>query len=278
MISRRDLDFGFDTDIPRFWFGGDPFKTRYFDAFSVGVPSGERFFIECVRDYRDATDDEELREQMRIFILQEGQHSLVHREYNERLIRQGIAVAAIEAYLSVVWSFMRRFMPRRFGIALTAAFEHLTTIASHGFFLSPEVYTSADQRVMAMYLWHGAEEIEHKSVAFDTMQKAAHVGYFLRVFAMMAALASFSLAVTLTINHMLREDGFGLKRRLRMWISGAKWYYGRGGPFRPVMRHFFAYFLPGFHPRQHGEMNGYARWRAAFDNRENPLDAVAAVR
>jgi hypothetical protein len=278
MISRRDLDFGFDGDIPRFWFGGDPFKTRFFDAFSVAVPSGERWFIECMRDYRDATDDAELREQMRIFILQEGQHSLVHRQYNERLAKQGIDVASIDSRLSAVFGLVRRFASKRFCIAFTAAFEHMTTIASHGFFDSPEVYASADRRVMAMYLWHGAEEIEHKSVAFDVMQKAARAGYFTRIWAMMAATVVFAVAMTWVIDLMLRADGISLWQRFSIWIKGERWYYGSSGPFRPVMRHLFAYYAPRFHPWKRGRMDGYAKWREAFDKSGDALAAADAVR
>ena len=44
-VVRKNLDFKLD-DIPRFWFGGDPFKTRMFDALSLTFPDGERHFVE----------------------------------------------------------------------------------------------------------------------------------------------------------------------------------------------------------------------------------------
>jgi len=129
-----------------------------------------------------------------------------------------------------------------------------------------------------MYVWHGAEEIEHKSVAFDTMQKAAHAGYFMRVFALLAAVISFSTAMVLTIDHMLRVDGFSLKQRLGMWVRGAQWYYGKEGPFRPIRRHFLAYFLPGFHPNKYGGLEGYEKWRDAFARTGDVLASADAVR
>ena len=42
----------FDADIPRYWLGGDPFKTRFFEAMSLTFPDGERYFIDCVRGGR----------------------------------------------------------------------------------------------------------------------------------------------------------------------------------------------------------------------------------
>jgi len=59
---RANLEFGFDGDIPRYWYENDPFKTRFFDAMSTTFPEGERFFIECVRDYRDQVTDPALQQ------------------------------------------------------------------------------------------------------------------------------------------------------------------------------------------------------------------------
>lgn len=52
MVVRDVLDFGLDHTVPRHWFGGDAFRSRFFDAMSCLFPEGERFFIACVRDYR----------------------------------------------------------------------------------------------------------------------------------------------------------------------------------------------------------------------------------
>src|SRR5699024_4235514 len=79
---RRDLDFDLGGDIPRFWMDGDPFKTRYFDALSMLFPHGERFFIDCVRDFSDQVTDPELKAQVKDFIFQEGQHGQQHTKFN----------------------------------------------------------------------------------------------------------------------------------------------------------------------------------------------------
>lgn len=68
ITPRVDLDFGLDGDIPRYWFDGDVFKTRLFDAMSTLFPEGEKFFIQCVRDFRDRIEDPELLQQTRDFM------------------------------------------------------------------------------------------------------------------------------------------------------------------------------------------------------------------
>jgi predicted metal-dependent hydrolase len=76
-VVRTKLDFHLDQ-APRFWFGGDPFRTRMFDALSLTFPDGERYFIECVRLFRDKINDPDLQERVADFIRQEAQHGIAH--------------------------------------------------------------------------------------------------------------------------------------------------------------------------------------------------------
>ena len=76
IVPREKLDFGLDGDIPKYWFGGDAFKSRFFDAMSTIFPEGERYFISCVRDYRDQVTDPKLLQDIKDFMRQEGQHGL----------------------------------------------------------------------------------------------------------------------------------------------------------------------------------------------------------
>ena len=45
----RRQRFDFDAIADRHWCGGDPFRTRFLDAFSTLLPIGERFFIAALR-------------------------------------------------------------------------------------------------------------------------------------------------------------------------------------------------------------------------------------
>ena len=56
IVPREGPELGLDGDIPKYWLDNDPFKTRFFDAMSLLFPEGEKFFIACVRDYRDQLD------------------------------------------------------------------------------------------------------------------------------------------------------------------------------------------------------------------------------
>ena len=51
-IVRTQLNFKLD-EVPRFWFGGDPFRTSKFDERSLTFTDRERYFIESVRLIHD---------------------------------------------------------------------------------------------------------------------------------------------------------------------------------------------------------------------------------
>jgi uncharacterized protein len=51
-ITPRDLKVDRNTRNARWWHGGDPVATAYFNALSAAFPQGETFFIASVRRYR----------------------------------------------------------------------------------------------------------------------------------------------------------------------------------------------------------------------------------
>lgn len=275
IVPRNDLDFGLDGDIPRHWFGGDVFKTRFFDAMSLLFPEGERYFIECVRDYRGQVTDPELAEQVRHFIFQEAQHGMQHTRFNNRLAEQGVAVDKILAYNKKILRFFRKHLPKKLTLAHTAAVEHLTAIMAHGFFERQSMFEDADARMRALYMWHGIEEIEHKAVAFDVMTRVAKVNYLVRCFALLWGSVLFPFYTFRIMRHMFDVDG--IEHRGRLWLRGLRWLYGPGGLYPPLMKHYFSYYLPGFHPWKKGRMAQFEQWQSVYRDTGDPIAASNAV-
>lgn len=275
IVQRKDLDFHLQSDdIPRFWFGGDPFKTRFFDAMSLLFPEGEKFFIQCVRDFRDRIDEPQLEEEVKDFTFQEAQHTRVHIEFNKRVERQGVDVGAIEATQKKILALYRRRVPRKYTLAQTAAAEHMTAMMAHFVLENSELLEEADPRIRAIYFWHAIEEIEHKAVAFDVLQKAAKAGYFTRTLAMLNLSLAFPFHVLMIMRHMLKTDGFSRGERLRIWLKGLWWLYGPRGIYARMMPHYLSYYRPGYHPWSKGETRAFQRWREEYDRHEG--DPVAA--
>jgi predicted metal-dependent hydrolase len=278
ITPREKLDFGLDGDIPKYWFGGHPFKSRYFDAMSTIFPEGERYFISCVRDYRDQVTDPQLKQEIKDFIRQEGQHGMVHTQYNNRLKAQGIDVDRLESIQRhIFFGLLRKHLPAKQTLAETAAAEHLTAIMAHSFFERKEVLDSADPRMRAMYAWHAMEEIEHKAVAFDVMSKIAKVSYLRRILAMALVTLGFNINTALVTRYMLKTDGFSRWTRTKLWAQGLWWLYKPGGMFMSTFWHYIQYYKPGFHPWQSGQMHSYQLWLDTLNRTGDPVMAGEAL-
>jgi uncharacterized protein len=278
IVPREKLDFGLDGDIPKYWFGQDAFKTRFFDAMSSVFPEGERFFIACVRDFRDQVTDPQLQQEIKDFIRQEAQHTMVHNLFNQRLKAQGIDIDMLERIQrKISFDIARKYGAKKATLAATAASEHMTAIMAHGFFERKEVLAQADPRMRALYAWHAMEEIEHKAVAFDVMQKVAKVGYVRRCWGMLFVTLMFSIHILLVTRYMLKVDGFSRWERTKMWAKGLWWLYNPRGVFPSVTGHYLSYFKPGFHPWASGEIESYRTWLNAFNDSGDPILAGEAV-
>src|SRR5690606_38896079 len=129
---------------------------------STIFPEGERYFISCVRDFRDRVTDPQLLADVKHFMRQEGQHGLVHTQYNDRLRRQGIDVDRLEALQRhIMFNIARKHFPAEMTLADTAAAEHLTATMAEALCEDATVLAQADHRMRAMYAWHAMEEMEH---------------------------------------------------------------------------------------------------------------------
>lgn len=278
ITPREHLDFGLDGDIPKYWMDNDPFKTRFFDAMSTLFPQGEKFFITSVREFKDGITSPKLQQEVRDFTRQEAQHSLVHRQYNERLKKQGIEIDAINRELE-----QRLFVdtpqvttPTQ-RLAVTSALEHLTSMMCTSFFERRELLDKSDARVRALYAWHAIEEVEHKAVAFDVLTQVAKAGYWQRNVVMLTVSFGFPLTVATIMNHMFKVDGFSRWQRARLWARGLWWFYKPGGLFIPTLGYYLAYYKPGFHPWKVKEMPSYGTWLQTFERTGDPIAAGNAL-
>lgn len=273
IVPREKLDFDLDGDIPKYWFGGDAFKTRFFDAMSTIFPEGERYFISCVRDFRDQVTDPQMLADIKDFMRQEGQHGIVHSQYNDRLRHQGIDVDMLEATQRNISNWARSTFKPVVTLADTAAAEHLTATMAEALCEDPTVLGQADHRMRAMYAWHAMEEMEHKAVAFDVLQKVAKAGYFRRTFALVMVTFLFNLNVALTTRYMLKVDGFSRWQRIKMFAKGTWWLFGIGGLYTRMIPSYLSFFKPGFHPWDAGVVPTYKVWLETFNRTGDPLKA-----
>ncbi len=274
-VVRKNLNFKLD-EIPRFWFGGDPFKTRMFDALSLTFPDGERYFIESVRLFRDKIKDPELKLRVADFIHQEAQHGIAHDKMNQVMRDQGMPVDQFLQVLKKIFKLELKNRSPQYNSAMTAAAEHLTALMAETFYSHKKTLTEAHPYVRALLAWHAIEEMEHRDVAFDVMQQVGEVPELTRKFTLAFTTVMMLGFTTYRANIMLKYDGFSRLERLKLTIQGIPWFLGRDGMLTKMKSQYLDWFKPDFHPSQHPIIRQYQTWLDTLEETNDPILAGEA--
>ncbi|MEU2436567.1 metal-dependent hydrolase [Streptomyces rubradiris] len=176
-LKARQVSFSWDG-TPLHWVPGDPFTTHTINVLHLLLPAGERWFVRVYKQALPLIRDDRLREDVIGFIGQEAVHSQAHDEVLPRLKELGLDPTPYTA--QVDWFFEKLLgdrtlppgRPRRWWllerVALIAAIEHYTAFLGNWVLNAGELdRRGADPVMLDLLRWHGAEEVEHRSVAFE---------------------------------------------------------------------------------------------------------------
>ena len=274
-VVRTHLNFKLN-EVPRYWFGGDPFRTRMFDALSLTFPDGERYFIQSVRLFRDQIQDPDLQQRVADFIKQEAQHGMAHDKMNQVMRDQGMPVDAFIRRLNKIFKFELSKRSPQYNIAMTAAAEHLTALMAETFFNQKKTLQDAHPYVRALFAWHAIEEMEHRDVAFDVMKQVGHVPETTRKFALAFTTVMMLGFTTYRADVMLKYDGFNRVERLQMMAKGLPWFFGKKGILSRMRQQYLDWFNPNFHPSQHPVIAQYDIWVNTLAETDDPIAAGEA--
>ena len=261
-ISPRDRRFAREVKTARWWQGGDPFATAFYNALSATFPKGEGFFVESVRQFRGGAP-EKLAEEIKGFTTQEAIHSREHAAFNKAAVEGGYDLKPLEDRVQFRLDYIRSKPPIA-SLASTMALEHFTAIFAHERLADPRHLGPAEAEAAAMWRWHAIEEIEHKGVAYDTWRHATrHWPRFKRwkvkAKVMLLATRNFTVDRTRGALELLRQDGI---TGPRAWF-GLLWFmWVRPGMMRRIFRAWAAYFMPGFHPWNEDDRHLIKRYEA----------------
>ena len=253
----RDLDVDFSR-VPRHWLYGNATATAIANGVNMLFPWGERFFVRSVNHFMDRITDPDLRAQIRGFFQQEGRHAHAHDEFNAILRAQGFEVDTFLDGYKRVAQWLEKHTSPELQLAITAAAEHFTAIMAEGAF-TRGVLDHAAPEMRLLLAWHAAEEIEHKSVAFDVL-KTVDPRYRTRVLGLILAtitLGGFWLWGAATL---MRQDKITGRRALRELNQQRKQ--------DPMIRRVFVrgirqYLRRDFHPNQNDDRSLATEWFAA---------------
>jgi uncharacterized protein len=247
-ITPRDRRFGRGKAQERWWLGGDPIATAFYNALSITFPRGEAMFIEAVKAHRDGVP-EKLDAEIRAFIQQEVMHSREHVSFNKRVVDAGYDTQKLEDDVTQTLAMIDG-RPKILNLCVTMALEHYTAIMAKQMLEDPRVFAGADREQIDLWKWHAIEEIEHKGVAYDTWLHVTRdwsrwKRWKVKSIMMLLVTMRFWPRRTRGMLHLLKQDGL---EGPRVWARIAWFYLGKPGVLRQLFRPWAAYFMPGFHP------------------------------
>ncbi len=272
-IEPRRPRFDIPADVPHHWHGGKRSVTTFFDNLSLFFPVGERFFMTAVNAHRAHVSDRALLADVRAFCLQEGAHGREHDRYNRMLADHGYPVVAMEGRVSRLLDRVRKYLPKRWQLAATCALEHFTALLGQSLLADERVLAGAHPVMRALWRWHAAEEIEHKSVAYD-VYLAAGGHYAERVFVMLMVAPIFWGKVLEHQVRMMKADGTLLSGR--EWASLLGFLFATPGALSGLVGPFFEYFRPGFHPSDVDARPLLAAWKEDYVAGDLPSEGQRA--
>lgn len=197
VISVRQVRPHFDNVPDRLWFGGNRFRTAFFNAYTL-LLCEECEFVAIVHKYLPAIRDEKLRVQAKSWLGQEASHGVQHRKACVTLERLGLRYRVYQRVINFV-SFRMLFpvLSKSFRISLVAGLEHFNTMIGEMCLTQPDYFANVDEELALLLSWHFAEEIEHRAVIHDIAEEMG-VGYFTRVIAGFFAFALYTAVLLVT--------------------------------------------------------------------------------
>lgn len=214
------------------------------DAVSLLMPYAEPYFVRSVRAALPDLEPD-LRATAAEFCAQEARHHREHRRFNDRIAEGRPGVARLERWIDRTYGHLERTRSPHFSLAFAAASEAIAfSIARWADRHHHELFDDVDPATATLFQWHLAEEVEHKSVAFDVYEAVdgSKLRYALAALTTFSVLAWFTMLTLFTLLFAT-----GRWRSPGCWLRLPRWALGIA--FR-TMPDLLASCLPGHHPSQ----------------------------
>jgi len=216
-LRKVEIDF---SDAKIHWNPEYPEFSHLFNAFSLVAAHIEPYLIKVMRQISDRLPESaaELRRDADLFNSQEGRHYRMHIKFNTLMNEAGYDTKAAEARLKADF---KRFLDEKdikFSVGYCEGFETLGPVLSGYFFdRSPELMRRWDQPSIFLWLWHVAEEYEHRHVVNGCWKALYDDDYWGRIHGLWYCLLHLFKFVLTESNRMVRHDlrGVGFAGRVR---------------------------------------------------------------
>ncbi len=265
-IRHRDIKLEWPADTRAAWQSLKPEFSAACNGLSLGMPYGEPYVMAAVRGALGEIDDPHLVAEVHAYLEQEREHSRQHRRFNDIITAQHPALKRVEKWLARSYRFLQRRAGKRFAVAYAAGFEATAFAAARWMDnRRHELFRGADPEPATLFLWHLAEEVEHKTVAHDVWasvdgSRFRYVVAMAVCFTMLVWFIFLSTVVQLT----------AWRRVLNPVAWFRLWKWGLAFAFE-VMPTMAITALRDHHPSQQADPSWMPMWLASYDPIANTI-------
>lgn len=255
----RKVNFKFEKPFPKHWFNNNPIATHFMNAQHLVFPDGEKFFIRSVKAFAEVyKNDPELKKRVENFIGQEGTHFAEHQKFWDIMIDQDLKpMGFVDFYRNSAWNgleswFRNKLVKNRLGdklaLSITVALEHYTAMLAESGILNKEMTDKMPKEMQDLFMWHAAEEIEHKSIPFDVLKKVDD-NYALRISGMLLASIGLWYYLTKGTIYLTQQDEDVNRKDIPKYAFDFLNNFRKnfGGT---LSKQYYQYFKRDFHPDQ----------------------------
>ncbi len=167
-LPARDPGVAFPATVNPAWGGRVPEFACAANSVSLLMPYVEPYVARSVRAALGRIDDPVLAAQARGYVRQELAHHVHHQRFNAAIAQRYRGITTLERVMR--WTYGRLAARERLGghLAFAAGSEAVAYAAARWAAAHRhELFDTADPAITRLFVWHLAEEVEHKTVAHD---------------------------------------------------------------------------------------------------------------
>lgn len=258
-VPLRRLALEYPPDLDPCWHPRLPELAAAANSVSLLMPYAEPYFVRSVRAVCGRLDGP-LRIEAEAYVRQEAAHHAQHRRFNDLVVARQPALAQVERLAARAYGGLGRRRGEAFNLAFAAGSEAIAYLLARWVERHlAELFDDADAVPATLFLWHLAEEVEHKTVAADVHR--AVDGSRWR-YAAATALSLALLGVLTTAGTLIALAGTGRLRSPVAWWRLARWSVSFAFALLPTLA---VSALPGADPRQWADPVFLPAWLGRFD-------------
>lgn len=246
-IKPRRMRINFDN-VPMHW-ATEPTFSTFINSGSILASSLEPYMNRVMAKAREILPPEKahVRETIDHFIAQEGHHYRVHAGLNKQLFKVYPRLREFEEQMKKEMLEAEKSQSLLHNLGWCVAFENVAMyIALLNYNRIDLFRNSRDRRIAILFLWHTAEEFEHRSACHDVLGALSN-SYLLRIKTLFVFSKFFGAWNDKIVSYMLEVDRASMSpEELKRSIDFEKWY--KGLLFRSVTLNMAQILLPFYDP------------------------------